>query len=271
MKRTTKILTEYQDDVDLALERFGDHEDMSEARLVRWLEQFPDEDLTLAVQVIRSIKYFNTLNVQSKTKDLFHMTVGELKKRRFKRICFVAVDKPGSGANIVARVLRESVRKTRHRILSMLDLSRLPPGEIDAIVFVDDFSGTGGTLEKWWQKVEPLVRPIGVAVFVGLLVLNESARERIEDFAGVLAVEELGTEDNVFSNDNFEFSESEKTTLLEHCQRTGCGTEFERGFGQCGLLLSFKHGCPNNSLPVLWYSAGGSGPKWRPLFRRSAI
>lgn len=271
MSRTTRIGTDYHTDINDAVERFADHEDMSEVRVLRWLEQFPDEDLTLAVQVIRSVKYVNRLNVRSMTKDLFHMTVDELKKRRFKRISFVAVDKPGSGASIVARVLRESVRNTRHKILSMLDLSRLEPGEIDAIVFVDDFSGTGGTLEKWWQNVEPLVRPIGAAVFVGLLVLNESARERIEEFADVLAVEELGTTDNVFSNDNVQFSGSEKAALLEHCHRTGCGAEFERGFGQCGLLLSFKHGCPNNSLPVLWYSGGGSGTRWRPLFKRSAI
>jgi hypothetical protein len=193
MKRTTRIQTEYQDDVDRALERFGDHEDMSEGRLLRWLEQFPDEDLTLAVEVVRSVRYFNRLNVRSMTKDLFHLTVDALKKDRFKRICFVAVDKPGSGASIVARVLRESVHRTRHKMLSMLDVSRLRPGEIDAIVFVDDFSGTGGTLEKWWQNVEPLIRPIGSAVFVGLLVLNQSARRRIEEFANVLAVEELGT------------------------------------------------------------------------------
>jgi hypothetical protein len=268
MKRTTKILTDYQDDVDRALERFGDHEDMSEARVLRWLEQFPDEDLPLAVQVIRSVKYFSRLHVRSMTSDLFHIAVGEMKKRGYKRLCFVAVDKPGSGASIVARVLRESVRNSHHRLLSMLELTRIEPAKIDAVVFVDDFSGTGKTLEEWWQGVEPLVRPVGAAVFVGLLVLNEPARERIEQFADILTVEELGISDNVFTGENNQFSNSEKAALVEHCQRTGCGPEFERGFGQCGLLLSFKHGCPNNSLPVLWY--GELGRRWRPLFKRHA-
>jgi hypothetical protein len=268
MKRITQILTDYQDDVDRALERFGDHEDMNEARVLRWLEQFPDEDLPLAVQVIRSIRYFNRLNVRLMTEHLFHIAVDELKERGYKRLCFVAVDKPGSGASIVARVLRESVRKSHHRLLSMLELIRIDPAKIDAVVFVDDFSGTGRTLEDWWQSVEPLVRPIGVAVFVGLLVLNEPARERIEQFADVLSVEELGISANVLTSENSQFSNSEKAALVEHCQRTGCGPEFERGFGQCGLLLSFKHGCPNNSLPVLWY--GELGKKWRPLFKRHA-
>jgi len=152
-------------------------------------------------------------------------------------------------------------------MLSMLDLSRLNPGGARAVVFIDDFSGTGLTLEKWWENVEPLIQPIGAAVFVGLLVLNEQARTRIEQFAGVLAVDGLDTSSNVLADDNHEFSHRQKTRLLEHCRRTQCGREYERGFGGCGLLLAFKHGCPNNSLPVLWHSAG----KWRPLFNRRAI
>lgn len=270
MKRTTQIQTDYKDDVDLALERFGDHEDMSEARVLRWLAQFPDEDLTLAVHVIRSVRYFNGLNVRSMTRDLFQIAADELRKRGHRRLGFIAVGSPGSGSSIVARVLRDLVRGSQYRMLSMVDLISLEPGEIEAIVFVDDFSGTGSTLEKWWQNVESLIRPTGATVFVGLLVLNERARQLIEQFAHVLAVEELGDSDDVFANENEKFSDSERATLLEHCRQTGCGPKYERGFGQCGLLLSFKHGCPNNSLPVLWFS-GESAKKWRPLFNRRAI
>lgn len=269
MTRTTRIQTDYQDDVDIALQRFGDHEDMSEARVVRWLAQFPDEDLTLALQIIQSVRYVNGLNLRSMTAQLLKIAVDELKKRGHKRLGFVAVGNPGSGSSVVARVLRDLVRG-QHRMLSMVDLISLKPGQIEALVFVDDFSGTGNTLQKWWQNVESLVRPTGSAVYVGLLLLNERARDLIEKFAHVLAVDELLGSADVFSNENRGFSVSEKATLLEHCRRTGCGPEYERGRGQCGLLLSFKHGCPNNSLPVLWFS-GKPAKKWRPLFNRRAI
>ena len=26
------------------------------------------------------------------------------------------------------------------------------------------------------------------------------------------------------------------------------------GYGSCGLMISFQHGCPNNSIPILWYN-----------------
>ena len=150
----------------------------------------------------------------------------------------------------------------------MVDLLNVQAGAADAIIFLDDFSGTGLTLETWWENVEPLVRPTGAAVFVGLLVLNERARQRIERFAGVLAVDELDSTDNVFAGENTRFTNDDKARILENCRRTGCAPDFERGFGQCGLLLAFKHGCPNNSLPVLWY---GAGARWSPLFNRRAI
>ncbi len=190
-----------------------------------------------------------------------------MRERGYQRVVFVAVGDAGSGSNFVARILRELIRDTLHRLMSMLDLSRAEPGTIDAVIFVDDFSGTGETLETWWENVEALVRPIGAAVFVGLLVLNERARQRVEQLGDVLAVEELDEAQNIFRPENQVFSNPEKARIEEHCRSTGCGAKYRRGFGGCGLLLAFRHGCPNNSLPVLWYS----GNNWRPLFNRRAV
>jgi hypothetical protein len=266
MNRRGRIEIDFDDDIEQALERFGDHEDMSRARVVRWLEQFPDRDLPLAVEVIREIKYFNGLNIRTMTRHLFAIINDEMVRLELEKGAFIAVGSLGAGSGHVARVLRDLVRATRHRMLSMLDLSKLKPGEVDAIIFVDDFSGTGQTLEKWWEIVEPLVRPKNAIVFVGLLVLNERARERIESFANILAVEEVEGTANIFAPENRQFSEDQRIKLLEHCRRTGCGPKYERGFGDCGLLLAFKHFCPNNSLPILWCQVN-----WRPLFKRRAI
>jgi hypothetical protein len=247
MKRTTKIGIDYHADVEQALERFGDHEDMNEPRIVRWLAQFPDEELPLAAQVIRYVKYYNARNLRSMTKQLFEIAVDEFRAKGYKRSAFVAVGDPGSGSGVVARVLKELVRgRHQQRVLSMVDITQLKPTDVEAIVFIDDFSGTGQTLETWWENVEPLVRPSNATVFVGLLVLNEPARPRIERFANVLAVDELDSSRNVFANENREFSGAAKAKLLERCGQTGCAGEYVRGFGQCGLLLAFKHGCPNN-------------------------
>lgn len=267
MSRTTQIQTEYGEAIEEAVIRFGDHEDMNVSRVVRWLAQFEDADLPLAVQIIRAVHYFNGINIRTMTRQLFDITVEELKRRRLRRAAFVAVGTIGAGSGTVARVLRDAINGTRHRMLSMLDVAKLQRGAVDAIVFIDDFSGTGESLEKWWENVEPIVRPTNSEVFVGLLVLNERAYKRIRAFAQVLAVEELTANENMLAPESSTFSEEEKPRVFEYCQRTGCGSKYEAGWGQCGLLIAFKHGCPNNSLPVLWFHDGN----WRSLFNRRAI
>src|SRR6266508_3580143 len=134
----------------------------------------------------------------------------------------------------------------------MLEVAQIQVGTVDAVVFIDDFSGTGDTLVSWWDTVEPIVRPSNAAVFIGLLILRGAARPRLERFADVLAVTELDESANVLSDAAGMFSEEQREQLMEYCRQTRCGPRFERGYGDCGLLVVLKHGCPNNSLPILW-------------------
>jgi hypothetical protein len=267
MQRKTLIHAEYSDEVEEAIERFGDHEAMSQARLLRWLDQFSDEAMPLAIEVVKAVRYYGTANIRAMTKQLFQMITAEFASKGLTSAVFVAVGGSGSGSATVIRVLRELVRGTPHKVVTMLDVAQIQPGSLDAIAFIDDFSGTGNTLVSWWETVEPTVRPSNAAIFVGLLILNESARPRIEEFADVLSVTELDENANVFAAGSTLFSEEQRLQLIDYCRRTQCGTEYERGYGSCGLLIAFKHGCPNNSLPILWCD----NDKWRSLFNRRGI
>jgi len=199
-------------------------------------------------------------------RQLVDMVYAEFPEVEPVRIVFVPVGEPGSSSTIIARAIRDV--RPRPRVISMADVERLEPGTTSVIVFVDDFSGTGEQLAEWWANVEPLVRPKSTVVAVGLLVMNGRARERIEEFAEhALCIVELENGHNVIGQESGIFLDAEKTVLIDYCRRTGCPAKFRQGFGACGLLIAFRHGCPNNSLPILWYE----GHRWRPLFRRSAL
>jgi hypothetical protein len=267
MSRTATIAADYAEDIEEAADRFGDHEDMTPGRVVRWLMQFEDPDLPLAAHVLRSVHYINATNIRAMTRQLFDMAVAEFAARGIARGAFVAVGSLGAGSGTVARVIRDAIQGTDHRLVSMLELSRAASGEYDAIVFIDDFSGTGESLEDWWIDVESLVRPVSTQVFVGLLVLNEAARSRIEAFADILAVEELDLTHNTLGNQGATFTDKQKRRVREYCLLTGVAPEYRGGYGNCALLLAFKHGCPDNSLPILWEK----NDDWRSLFNRRAI
>lgn len=268
MSRVTRIDAAYGDHVRVAAERFGDHEDMSPGHVLRWLSQFDDEHIPLALRLLERIRYYNTLNIRTLCKHLVGMVGAELPGTQYPSMAIVPVGGPGSGAMVVARIIREVVDGNRCRLVDMLKLAQASPGQYSALVFVDDFSGTGDTLQKWWKMVDPIVRPLDAEVFLGILVLNYRAREKVESIASrVLCVDELDQAADVFDGACPHFSEQERLLLLKYAKKTGCKPKHERGYGHCGLILSFKHGCPNNSIPTLWHGSD----VWKALFLRRGV
>ena len=268
MNRATKIQVEFNDQVEEAVENWGDHESMNLARVLRWLSQFADEHLELAIEVMGRVRYYGAANIRAMTKAIFTMAAAELTAKKFKKIAFIQTGGAGSGASTVARVLREYCRNTSFQVRTIGDLRDSKPGDYDCVVFIDDFSGTGKTLSGWWDSVEPFIRPLSASVYVGVLVLNWKARARIEGFAeGIFNAVELEDSDNVFSKENLAFDDGSKAILLNVNTQTGCGEGYEKGFGECGLLVAFRHGCPNNSIPILWCDR----TNWKSLFNRRSI
>lgn len=268
MSRAARIEAEYGDQVRAAAERFGDHEDMSVGRVLKWVCQFADEHLPLALRLLERIRYYNTLNVRTLSRQLVEIVGEELPAAQYPSIAIVPAGGPGSGAMVMSRVFREAiVGRHRYQLVDMLKLAQANPGKYSAVVFVDDFSGTGNTLQRWWATVEPIVRPLDAEVVVALLVLNYRARQKVQSISSrVLCIDELDHAADVFDNACAHFAE-DQGSLLEYAKRTRCSPIYKRGYGDCGLILSFRHGCPNNSIPTLWHES----EDWKSLFMRRAV
>lgn len=267
MTRTTIVHADYGGDIEDAVDRFGDHEDMTEGRVLKWLLQFDDEDLALASKVLQAITYVNAINIRKMTSTLLHMVLERMTAEGLVRAAFVAVASAASGSGNVARALRDALRGSGHVLISMLDLAQAGNDDFDAVVFVDDFSGTGETLSEWWENVESVVRPKNAQVFAGLLIVTEAALDEISVFAEVVAVDELDLTHNALADENTIFSDDEKIRIRYYCERTGVDSELCAGYGECGLLLAFRHGSPDNSLPIIWAKTDD----WRPLFKRRGL
>jgi len=268
MSRAKKIREKHGSVIAAAATRFVDHEAMSPERVLAWLEQFTDEDLPLAMQLLDNIRYYNGNDIRELAKTLLQTILTELDEPLYKQIAIVPLGGVGSGTGTVIRAITGVPSNGRWTVVQMLELVRTRGAGINAIVFVDDFSGSGKTIEKWWATVEPVVRPLDIQLVVGLLVLNYRAAPIIKSSVGSLVyAAELQKNDDVFDPTCGMFSAEQQQRLLRYADKTKCKPKYRRGFGDCGLILSFKHGCPNNSLPTLWYGDGG----WVPLFMRRAI
>ena len=264
--RINTIQTTYGPQISRTAHDFGDHERMGTPKITRWIAQFDDGDFPLAIKILQEIRYYSIENIRSMVHNLVEIMHHHFRPTSRNGILFVPIGQPYEGSSVIARALRDELR-SESRIKHMADLEKLRTGTFDALVFVDDFSGTGETLERWWNNVESIVLPRNVPFAIALLVLNYRARPTIEQFANVLCVDELDEAFNVISQESDKFTEIEKQRLVHYCRRTRCREKYLLGYGKCSLLVAFKHGCPNDSLPILWHTC----EQWEGLFRRSGL
>jgi len=268
LSRINTIQTNYGHIISRIAHDFGDHEGMGTPKISRWVAQYDDNDIPLAMKILREIRYYSIENIRSMIRSLVRLTYHHFSMVDQNRILFIPIGASYEGSSVVARALRDEIRNER-RIKSMADLESLEPGTFDALVFLDDFSGTGSTLKIWWMNVESIVLPRNVPFAIALLVLNYRARDTIEQFANVICIDELDQSFNVIGPQSQRFTQTEKDRIVEYCRRTGCHPKYLFGFKECGLLVAFKHQCPNNSLPILWHAC--DQPPWEALFKSAGL
>jgi hypothetical protein len=266
---TFKIETTYDTEIEAFAQDFGDHDYVKRPRLIRWLSQFGKDKIPLAIKVLKNMHYFGASNLMSMSQQLVKIVIGMYPHVKGSDIFYVPVGGAGTGAQMIARHLKNNPNVPNANIVDLLTLHRESKRKkIEVIVFLEDFSGTGNTIQEWWNANAPIILPIGSNVLLGILVLNHIARSALEKELTTIAVQHLEKQDNVLSAECINFDDTEKESLLSFCNKTGCSLSFVRGYGDCGLLVTFQHGCPNNSLPILWHEKSGA---WEALFRRRSV
>ena len=160
--------------------------------------------------------------------------------------------------------------------------ARLADSNIQRLVFLDDFCGSGAQAIEIAQSLLPLIRRLaqnsGVTLDISYLVLfaNATAIRRVRrrtSFNSVQTVFELDGSYKAFSKTARQFADFSGTEVRETARRLALAygrrllPESPLGFGNGQLLLAFHHNTPDNSLPILW--AGPPDQRcWRSAFHR---
>jgi len=239
-------------------------------KLVNWIKQFKVEDWPLCIKMLQNIKFYTVENITAYTDSLLKLVNMEYKSIAKNRIFYVPIGTTGGGSHYVARALKANSDIPNTQIIERLELARLKPDDVDVLVFYDDFSGTGDTIDDWITINDTLFRPLCDKLVLGILILNPQAETvlgNLDDFH-LLSSSLLTLNDNVLSTESNLFNSTEKAGLLKYCKNTGCDDLYIRGFGDCGLLINFPYGCPDNSLPILWHNQKGH---WKNLFNRRVL
>lgn len=191
-------------------------------------------------------------------------------------------------------VLRESDPPTKSGVLVLRRLQRifrlnqkwllwpwqarslLESGEIERIIFVDDFLGSGGQFTDFFKEwdFEPLLQA-GNMIYAPI-VANKSGLNALQGAYPKLLItasEVLDETSNFFASESWVSMTRGEVTSKE---AENWYTDFamarslnpknvgHMGVGNLALAYGFEHATPNNSLPILWYSTN----TWTPLLER---
>jgi AAA+ ATPase superfamily predicted ATPase len=262
----------------------------TEDRIRAWLEQFANvKEQRLMYKVLLHLRFYTNSYMRSRMKEVHEVVtrgLGQYKQYRQQKrpdILISYLDGPGKSGSSFAKLYADE-----NRILSenVVELSRLGDvlqkkhDEISAVIFLDDFVGTGNqaseNIQKLNEHVGNLIRQENIRlVFATIVTCNEGwdkVDASIEEYALPMEThycELLKEDDFLFTEQSKIFSSSEeRETAYEIALRYGKPLVRDNpiGYGGIGVALSFEHRCPNDTLPILW--SEGTNPKWIPLFKR---
>lgn len=273
--------------VDLS-EKWGEYRGrpITEDRIRAWLAQFGSlENQWLMFHLLQGITFYKRDTIRTKMKEAYGIVVRGLvhkieSRRRRRDILVSYLDQIGKSGSQYAKLFTEENEIYYGNVVERGKLSAaLTSGNsIKAVVFVDDFVGTGNSACAYFEQLAAdcgqVLRSRGIKAYFVVLCGFQSAISKVEkkllqlDLPITIHVcDPLDDSARCFSETSYVFAgvierQKAKDIASTYGLRLQKGTPL--GYGNCQAAVVFADSCPNNSLPILWNRSSN----WTPLFER---
>ncbi len=260
---------------------------ITEDRVRAWLRQFGDNSSQrLMFRLLQNLTFYTGGNIRSKMRDangivhrdlMWHLAPGRQKRSDIVVSYLGATGKSGA---YYARIFADENQIYYENVIESAHVSLFIKQHVDvkAIVFIDDFLGTGKSvsgqlsafLEKNGKALEDRQVGTSFVAICGFQVAQAKIESAIGAFGNRVVVhicDPLDDTHRCFSSDSGIFPEvSERERARDIAVRYGERLLKSNPLGYSGsqAAVVFENSCPNNSLPILW----AEGKDWSPLFKR---
>lgn len=253
-----------------------------------WIEQFGNsEEQRLAFTVASALQILNAPELHS----LFRITHQEARRdvrtiveprKRTREFVIVYLEPVGKSASLMARHYAKANRlhlgESVNHVSDLDDV--LSRRDVERVVIVDDFIGTGRTakrlLSEWEGALRRAAEGVGRDLVFAVAIGFEEGMDTVEKHIAERRLPVALTAGEILTRANSAFAkeadifENEEDRLrarqmFEDLARR-LGSEEPLGTGDLAALVAFDHNCPNNTLPLIWKEVPG---RWRPLFARN--
>ena len=260
-----------------------------------WLEQFGgSRHQRLMFKLLQGVTFYTQTLLRARMKEIHDIVrhglsrnLGKEKKpTKYSEILIGYLDGPDkSGAKFarlyadVADVYVDNVVE-KSQIVERIEKS----DNIQVLLFVDDFVGTGNSacayLRELTSRLQPVLaqRPVPLKIVFAAVVAFDRGWRAVQDVVQTLPVdvtvhvcENLDDSNRCFSESSRIFTdpvdrEAAKELAIQFGKQLEKNTPL--GYGGLELAIVFEDNCPNNTLPILRAQSSGQF-EWRPLFKRS--
>lgn len=264
-------LNKYSDDINKKMSALRgallNYEDV-----VRWICQFNTNDQEIAVKIFLAINYFDITNVYERCRNIVRQATLSADPTKI-RYCQLGMAGE-SGGRLLAD-MRVGANIPQEYCIDRNDLARIDDSTVEAIVFVDDFLGSGNqAINEWEEKIEPQLQHFCGKIYYAPIVHFSPAIDAVRKKTNFEIIESYSIDnaDRMFHEecDLLGLVANEKLAAKARFKKLGepLFKDHPLGWRDGQFALVFYYGPPNNSLPILWSSENG----WSPLFpRRGAV
>lgn len=232
-----------------------------------WLSLFANSHRDLAARILDCVHVVSDQKILSGYRTALKQLKGWHPDRRKRegRWLFVGFGGSGESGQAMLRSFREAndleQAKYDYLFCGARDLPSQKLSAEDHVVFVDDFSGSGGQVCRAWPTLQELIGSNATCHLI-LTAATGRALSRIkqETQLSTMASIKLDDTDNIFECSHF--NSTEKTIIANYGKKAW--SSWPRGFQNCGLVFVLFHKTPNNSIPILH----AYHDRWKGLFPR---
>ncbi len=249
--------------------------------IIKWLENFKESEVQTAIHLAMNMSVFTTYEIEDILNNAFFNQFGSLKSDE-KIIVFPIGDFGKSGSMIAYFFQKTDFHKKMKRskklnLVAHLDDSIFETGKRYYLVLIDDFTGSGKSIETFYtEKIKGKIDCFEEIHFMGVAGMRKAIK-RITKLFTKLHIPESNIFKPTFGRDSHNFGYRNYNNYREFCYKYGVkltnpkklknGNEKHTsalGFENSQALVSFSYGSPNNTLPIVWANKDG----WRPLIPR---
>ena len=251
---------QHNDRIDEVVRKFGSYQpqNVDRERLRVWLRQVDPQDYDLLLRVLENIEFYDLPRLQNLLQTLHKALRVQTTTdgfRKLENLVFAPMGETAESGQEIIRRYRDINRlgNSNARLVQVIELPKIlyeakKAGEKLAVVFLDDFIGTGKQVSDYWKdEVSQLIHPTQ-PMYLGTVVACDAGQERVERDTPFKVVVVHRVQDRHLFEPTNRFTIAEKFRIREYCDRVG---NPPLGIGELGVMVAFGHGCPNNTLSIV--------------------